>query len=452
MSNEIILPYKYTPRNYQLGAWNYFEGPEEGKRAACVWHRRAGKDLFGINLIATKIFERVGMYWHLLPTYRQGRAIVWNGFTKDGRKFLDHFPKEIIKEKNKTEMRLEFVNGSMYQVVGTDDVDSLVGTNPVGCIFSEYSLQDPGAWNYLRPILAENGGWALFIFTMRGKNHGYKLYQMAKTNKKWFAEILIAGDNGTKREDGTPVVSDQIIQEERDAGMPEEMIQQEFFCSAAAALVGAYYGKQMTAIEKKGQIGRVPWEPNLQVHTCWDLGIDDEMVVWFIQEGPGEIRVIDHVKHSGESLAHFIKILRGQVEGYERMGDYIYGKHYAPHDIEVRELSNGKSRKEMAKELGLKFTVVQRHEIEDGIEAVRSILPMCWFDEGRCERGIEAMKSYRKEWDDKNKTFKGNPEHDWSSHDADAFRTYAWGRKKHKIGGYGERQSHAHDNHDYTQT
>lgn len=447
---NIRLPYKYDPRSYQLNCWNYFAQDKEGLRGTAVWHRRAGKDLMGINLVGIKHLQRVGMYWHLLPTYKQGRAIVWNGFTKKGRRFIDHFPPELVTERNKTEMRITFTNGAMYQVIGTDDINSLVGTNPVGCIFSEYSLQDPGAWNYIRPILAENGGWALFIYTARGKNHGYKMYQMARTNKKWFCELLIAGDEGTKKDDGTPVVSDAVIQDERDAGMPEEMIQQEFKCSFEAPLVGSYYGHQMAGLDKRKQICKVPWEPKLEVHTAWDLGIDDEMVVWFIQEMPGEIRIIDLIMVSGESLISVIKMLKGQVDGYEHMGDYLYGKHYGPHDIEVRELTSGKSRIDTAKEHGVRFKTCQKHEVEDGIDAVRMLLPKCWFDEVRCERGIEGLKSYRKDWDDKNKTFKSSPLHDWASHPSDALRIYAMGRRTDRHSRV-ERQTHAVDNYDYSQ-
>ena len=180
---ELVLPYSWEPRDYQLDVWNYMEGLQENKRAVCVWHRRSGKDVTAINIVSVKSQERVGLYWHLLPTYKQGRAIVWNGFTRDGRAFLDHFHPDLIEAKNSTEMRITFKNGSQYQVVGTDDINSLVGTNPIGCIFSEYSLHDPGAWEYIRPILLENGGWALFIYTARGRNHGWTLLEMAKKNK-----------------------------------------------------------------------------------------------------------------------------------------------------------------------------------------------------------------------------------------------------------------------------
>lgn len=435
---QIILPFGWKPRSYQLPAWTYMEGDEEGKRAVLVWHRRAGKDLWGINLCAVKAHERVGTYWHILPTYKQGRKIVWDGFTRDGRKFRSHFPGELVTAENQAEMKVTFNNGAIYQVVGTDDVDSLVGTNPVGCIFSEFSLQDPAAWDYIRPILAENGGWAVFIYTMRGKNHGYKMLEMAKKNPTWFAQTLVAGDHGTRREDGRPVISDAIIEDERRAGMSEELIQQEFYCSAEAPLVGSYYGKQMADVMATNRVTSVPWAPEVPVDTAWDLGINDSMSIWCYQAIGNEVRIIDFYENSGEGLAHYAKWLQEKP--------YVYGRHYAPHDIEVRELGTGKTRKETARTLGIKFEVVPQHEINDGIEAVRNLLPRCWFDAKNCERGIEALKSYRKEFDEKKKVFHNRPEHDWSSHPADAFRYLAVGFKKRVVK---KKQESAVDEHDY---
>jgi hypothetical protein len=434
-----------------MNMWKYMQGPAEGKRAACVWHRRAGKDLCAINLIQTKIVERVGTYWHMLPTYKQGRAIVWNGFTKDGRKFLDHFhPNLIVGKPNTTEMRVDFFNKSIYQVVGTDDVNSLVGTNPIGVVFSEYSLHDPAAWDYIRPILAENGGWALFIYTARGENHGFSLMEMARGNKRWFSEVLVAGDEGTKREDGKPVLSDQVIQEERLAGMPEAMIQQEFYCSFSAPFVGAYYGDQMMQAKKDNRIhDRIPYDPRLPVDTYWDLGINDTMVVWFIQPHNFQFRVIDHYESNGEGLAHYAKMLRGQVTKHERKGEYLYRNHWAPWDIEVRELGTGKSRKEIAATMGIKFRVVKQNDISDGIEAVRNILSQCFFDNTYCHRGIEALRQYRKEFDEKNKCFSSHPLHDWTSNHADAFRTFAMAQKNVKTTNWQKRQTHAQDEYAY---
>jgi len=450
---NICLPYKYEPRSYQVPLWQHMQGSEEGKRAVAVWHRRAGKDLFAINMTQTKVMERIGVYWHMLPTYKQGRAIVWNGFTRDGRKFLDHFHPAVVESVNNTNMTVTFKNGSIYQVVGTDDVNSLVGTNPIGVVFSEYSLHDPAAWNYIRPILAENGGWAVFIYTARGKNHGYHMLEMAKKNHKWFQQVLVAGSGPdcTKRPDGTPVISDEVIEEERKAGMPEEMVQQEFKCSFEAPLVGAFYGPQMMRALDDKRITNVPYEPKLPVHTSWDLGIGDSTVIWFFQVYGMETRVIDYYENSGEGLGHYAKVLKGQVENGAHRADYLYGIHYAPHDIEVTELGTGKTRLETAKMLGMKFKVVQRHEVEDGIEAVRNLIPQCWFDALHCERGIEGLRQYRKEWDDLHKCFKSNPLHDWASHPADGFRYYAMGRRERAVIDRNQRPRKAVDNHDYAE-
>lgn len=415
----IEVPYNWEPRNYQMNVWDHFQPDQPGLRGVCVWHRRAGKDLLGINLCATKTLQRVGTYWHVLPTYKQGRKIVWNGFTRDGRRFIDHFHPDTVTDKNQTDMRITFMNGSIYEVVGSDNIDSLVGTNPVGVIFSEYSLQDPRAWDYVRPILAENGGWALFIFTARGHNHGYKLAQMAEKNERWFYEKLVAGSSGTKRPDGTPVIPDAIIDDERKAGMPEELVQQEFFCSFDAPLVGAYYSHQMAVAQIHGRFTRVPWEPPVLVHTAWDLGVDDSTTIWFFQLVGMEIRVIDYYEASGEGLPHYANVLSKKP--------YAYGIHYAPFDINVRELGTGKTRLETAKSLGIKFRPVKKHLLEDGIEATRNTLPRMWFDQEKCERGIEALKSYRKEFDSERRVFSSEPVHDWASHGADAMRILCWG-------------------------
>lgn len=417
-AQEISIPFNWKPRDYQLPLWRFLE--QGGKRGVAVWHRRAGKDLFGINWCCTSMIQRPGLYWHLFPTYNQGRKIAWDGYTKTGRRFLDHFPSALVDSQNNTDMRLTLKTGGTYQVVGTEDPDRLVGANPVGCIFSEYSLQDPKAWDFIRPILAENEGWALFIYTARGRNHGYTMIEMAKKNPKWHAEILDV--------DTTGAVSKQAIQDERESGMPEEMIQQEFYCSFDAPIVGAYYGELMMKMLEDKRICNVPYESNLLVHTAWDLGVGDATSIVFYQVYGHEIRIIDYYENSGEGLAHYAKILNNK--------EYAYQAHYAPWDIEVRELGTGKTRLETARSLGIRFKVGKQLAVDDGIEAVRNMLPKVWIDETKCGRLIECLRQYRKEWDDKKKTFKDNPYHDWTSHGADAMRTMAWGfkgRPKHAM-------------------
>jgi phage terminase large subunit len=415
---NIELPHNWTPRTYQVPVWKHFQGPEEGKRGICVWHRRAGKDVLAINLIATKLFERVGTYWHCLPFYKQARAVVWNGKTREGRSFLDFFPKQLIKNRLNNEMRLHFLNptspdeeGSIYQAVGT---------NPVGVVFSEYSLGNPGVWDYVRPILRENGGWALFIYTPRGHNHGYNLLQKNKNNPDWFIDVRKAGSgpDSTKRHDGLPVFSDEDIEKERKEGMPEELVQQEYFVSFEASMVGAYYSAQMDKAEKDGRVTTVNYEPRLPVFTAWDIGFRDATSIVFFQKFGLEIRVIDYYESSGEPLAHYARVCKEK--------EYVYDTHYMPHDVEVAEWTSGKSRIEVARGLGMKVRVVPQHEVQDGIEQCRNIFPRIIFNGSKCERLLDALKSYRKEWDDERKVFKDSPLHDWSSHASDSFRYMCW--------------------------
>lgn len=406
-----------------MPAWSFLE--QGGKRACLVWHRRAGKDALSINWCATACFQRVGLYWHVLPTYEQGRKIVWDGITKDGRRFLSAFPgfdtpgdttKGIVKRKRDDRMQLELINGSMFQVVGTDDVDRLVGPNPIGVVFSEYSLHNPAAWDLIRPILMENGGWAIFIYTMRGKNHGYRLYQMAKNNPDWFAENLTVDD--TRTDDGRPLVTQEDIQAERDAGMPEETIQQEFYNDPHAALVGAYYKDQMRNVHNEGRVTVVPWEPSLPVDTFWDIGVNDTTDIIFTQRLRGEIRIIDFYENSGKGMQDYIKVLHELP--------YVYGEHWGPHDMRVREFGSGaRSRIQIAQSLGVRFNVAPKLPMADGISAVRAVLPLCWFSERKTARLVEALREYERAWDTEKMVYANTPKHNWASHPADAFRQMA---------------------------
>lgn len=416
---EISLPYNFTPREYQYPLWTYLEG--KGKRAVAVWHRRAGKDLTAHNWTITQTVERPGLYWHLLPTYGQGRKILWDGMVDDhsgalekGRPFLDFWPHDLIKSANNTEMRIETITGAVHQIVGTDWVDRLVGANPVGCVFSEYSLQDPQAWDLIRPILAENKGWAIFIYTPRGKNHGHDLYNMAKNNEKWFSEILTVDD--------THAVTQEAINDERNAGMSEEMIQQEFYCSFEAGIQGAYYSHEVVRAKKEGRILTFPVLADVAIDTYWDLGMDDSMAIWFAQDVGREIHLVDYLEGAGEGLQYYFKEL--QKKSMEK--GYIYGQHVAPHDIKVRELGTGKSRRSTAKSLGIEFKVARKvQQKEDGINAVRNIFPICFFHSKNCARGINALENFKKEFDTKKKTFMSQPVRDWAKHGADAFETLA---------------------------
>jgi hypothetical protein len=223
---KITIPHNYTPRHYQVGLYNCLA--DGYRRAVAIWHRRAGKDKSLINIAIKEAMQRVGTYFYFFPTYNQGRKILWDGMDKTGFPFLGHIPEAIRDGKpNNTEMKLRLTNGSAFQVIGTDNIDTIVGTNPIGCVFSEFSLQDPIAWEFIRPILRENGGWAIFNYTPRGHNHGHALYEMAKGNPDWYCECLDINATGA--------LTEADIQAERDAGMPEDLIQQEYYCSFEAA-------------------------------------------------------------------------------------------------------------------------------------------------------------------------------------------------------------------------
>lgn len=385
-----------------------------GQRAAVVWARRHGKDSVSVNWTAVAAHMRTGVYWHMLPTLKQGRKVIWDSIDKEGRRVIDQaFPEAIRKSTNNQEMRIELKCGSIWQVVGSDNYDSLVGANPVGVVFSEYSVADPAAWRFISPILAENGGWALFIYTPRGKNHGYSLFKMAEKNEKWFAQILTLADSGAYPLD--------IVEDERASGMPEEMIQQEYFCSFDAAVMGAYYGKILSRMEKEGHVRAVPYDPRLTVHTGWDLGMHDTMTIWFYQVNGPEIRVIDYISGQGQGLEYYAKELLKKP--------YTYEEHYLPHDCAVRELGTGLSRQEVLEGLlKQRVTVVPRQSVEDGIQAVRVMLPRCYFDQGKTGEAFEALSMYRAEYDEKTRTYK--PVHDWTSHPADGFRTFAMGYRQ----------------------
>lgn len=309
------------------------------------------------------------------------------------------------------ELRVDLPGGGRIRLYGADNYERLRGIYLDGVVLDEVGDMDPRAWSeVIRPALADRKGWAVFIGTPKGRNHFQEVWSQAQDNPDWYSLMLKASQTG--------IVSPEELADARASGMSEDQYNQEFECSFDAAVVGAYYGKLIERAENEGRIGNVPWEPNIPVETWWDLGIDDSTAIWFVQTIGREIRVIDYYENSGVGLEHYAKSLK------ER--DYVYGRHILPHDVEVRELSTGKSRWAFLASLGIKGTVAKKHSVEDGINSVRSILSRCWFDKTRCARGIEALRQYRQDWDDKLKAFKGRPLHDWTSHGSDAFRYGAY--------------------------
>lgn len=401
----VQIPYNFSPRDYQKNLYNAI--PQGFRRGCTIWHRRAGKDKTFMNVLAREACQRVGTYFYILPFYAQARVVIWEAYDKDGFRVRDHIPPAIQKRVDNQRMTIELYNGSVIRFLGSDNIDSLVGSNPIGVLFSEFSLHKPEAWDYLRPILMENGGWAFFNGTPRGRNHLYDMYKKALKDPEWYCEILTVDDTG--------VVTPEQIQKERDDGMPEPLVKQEFYCSFDASILGSYYGD---LIQSQSKIQAVPWEPQLEVHTAWDLGMSDNMTLVFFQLLGQEIRFIDCYSNHSQGLAHYVKVLREKP--------YVYGYHALPHDVQVRELSTGYSRLRTLRSLGLEnIKVIPKAAIEEGINNVRQILPRCWFDKEKCDTLIEALIHYHSEYDDRHKVLQRQPVHDWSSHYADAVRTAA---------------------------
>jgi hypothetical protein len=417
---NIILPHEYTPRDYQLPL---FQAIDNGiKRALTVWHRRSGKDKTDINLLINQAMQRVGAYYYYFPTLAMGRKILWDGMDKGGMKFMDHIPKEIrAKRANEHEMKITLVNGSTFQLAGTDRLD-VVGTNPVGCVFSEYSLQNPRVWDFIRPILVENDGWAVVNGTPRGKNHLWTLKNMAENNDEWFYSLLTVDDTGA--------ISAKAIEAEREQGMSEALIQQEFYCSFEYGQEGSYFAELISKMYKDGRITELPVAESSLVHTAWDIGMGDSTAIWFFQEAGGWYHLIDYYEMNGTSVDHYVKVLKDK----ERNLNYNYGTHYAPHDIEVRDWSAEKTqtRRKVAEDLGVKFKTLPKIRYkQDSIDSARKILPMCRIDRVKCKHGINSLQNYMKQWNEKMQVFADKPLHNWASDGADAFQCFAMAVELH---------------------
>lgn len=454
--NNVMLPYGFTPRAYQLPVYKYMRETKKRQRAMLIFHRRAGKDLTAWNILIEQAYTRVGTYWHMLPQLNQGRRVIWDGRDKSGRTFLSYIPNEIIQSVNKAEMKILLKNGSIIQIVGADNIDTLVGTNPVGVVFSEFALMSPKVWQFISPILNENDGWAMFVTTPRGKNHAYDLLKGMVKSKKGFVQILTVNDTLRPVLDSKglpildinnnivlePVVSDESIQTERDHNVPEEIIQQEYYCSFNAGLVGSYYGQQLERVLKENRIVQNLYNSKLPVYTAWDLGISDAMSIWFFQydNSTKVTHIIDYVEFTNTAAIAVGYIIQGEYDKleesklisdtlleeikrkYSRFKTYNYKDHFAPHDIKTRELTTGKSRLSVMSEHGIKFKRIKRTRVSEGIDNVRKFLINCFFDEKNCDYGINALKAYTKKYNEKTNSFSDEPLHDWSSHAADSFR------------------------------
>lgn len=415
ISSKIYLPRNFKTRDYQAKVFDAFFN-KGFKRFAEIWHRRSGKDKTFLNLMIAASQERVGTYFYCLPELKQAKRVIWKNIDSDGRPFLDHIPASMIKKKHNTEMSIELTNGSIIQMGGADYYDSLMGTNPIGIVYSEYSIMNPLAWDYMRPILAENRGWAAFIFTPRGENHGYRIYQAALKNKNWHVSFLTVDE--TKRNDGSFVITPEMIETERKAGMREELIQQEFYCKFLH-IVGAYFAEQLEKAQTDGRINNFLYDANFPIDTYWDLGVSDSTAIWWIQSKPdGTYEAIWYYENNGKNIKHYVNYLH---DIRDRLG-IIYGNHYAPHDAKKTDLGSGKTIADFAQEAGIRFHILKKvHRKIDAIEATRNVLYKVKFHSLNCRYGLRCLRNYRKEFNERLGDFNSRPVHDWASHGSDAF-------------------------------
>lgn len=440
---QVVVP--YAPRIWAKRLHASFR-----RWAALVLHRRAGKttgilnhhqraavdDGWEMARLRTllphaqesylKPLLRQRVYWHVMPTMKQARLVAWD--------MLKYYSAPIPGAKpNNTEMLVTYPNGSKVQLLGADDPDSLRGPGLSGLSLDEYSQVSGRVFGeVLSKALGDHLGYCIFAGTIKGKDQLYDTYQGAKDNPEWYA-VWQDIDTSLRTETGPTLTAlTRALEDDRKLVLAGAMTQaefdQEWYLSPEAAIRGAIYGNELATARKAGRITRVPFDPALPVDTDWDIGFGDATAIWFSQSlRSGEVRMIDYYEASGEALPHYAQVLKRR----ETEHGYVYGLHWAPWDFAATSFETGKSRMAAAKEHGFTFKQSPRlsrtaqGEVEEGINAVRLLLARCWFDETRCEAGLEALLHYRRDFNTRLDEFKPNPVHDWASHGADAFRGLA---------------------------
>ena len=395
---QIRIP--YTPRKFQ----NYLHQRIKDYRwSVLVCHRRFGKTVCMINhLLMAALTSKVSnpRYAYIAPTFKQAKSIAWD--------YIKQFTHKIPGVKfNETELRVDLPNKARITLLGSENCDGLRGIYLDGCVIDEYAnVNDRLFPEIIRPALSDRKGFCIFIGTPQGMNNNfYELFQHAKGADDWFYFKAKASE--------TKVVDQDELTKAKEV-MGENKFKQEFECDWIANIEGSIYGKTLAKIENQRQITRVPYDPSLPVNTAWDLGVSDHSAIIFFQQLGRSINIIDYHEERGQGMPHFIELVKNK--------EYIYKDHFAPHDIEVTDFSYGKTRREVAYQLGIRFKVVPKLPLEDGIHATTMTLPRCWIDVDHCKKLIDALRHYHRKYLDKNRMFRSKPVHDWSSHACDALR------------------------------
>lgn len=391
-------------------------------RLIAIWHRRAGKDEIVLNAMRELAWKDPGTYWHCFPEQKQARKAIWNGVNghTGKRRIFEAFPPQIIKRMQDDDMFIELINGATFQLIGSDRYDSTVGSGPKAIAYSEWGLSNPAAWAYHSPMIRETKGLAAFITTPRGRNHAKTMFDRAqKTPETWFSQLLTINDTGAL----TQAEAEEALLEYTDLhgeDLGRALYEQEYLCSFNAAILGAFYAKEMLAVRNEGRIQTVEAISGRPVHTAWDIGVKDDTSIWWFQVAGPYILVLDCFSGNGAGVDDYADMVRQRCEEH----GWVKGIEFVPHDAANRifGLAGAKTTIDQMVRFGLRPELAPNLSKQDGINATRQTLKRCIFHP-RCEEmGIAALEQYRREWDDEKKAFKANEVHDWTSHPADAFR------------------------------
>ncbi len=403
MVTDQVIKLPYQPRQFQA---QIHRGMDTHRFGAVVCHRRFGKTVLGLNHLQVAALEcqrERPRFGFLAPTYTQAKSIAWDYLCA----FSHPIPGLDVKV---SELSVTYPNGGQVRLFGADNPDSLRGLYFDGVVLDEYGMMPPNVFSsVIRPALSDRQGWALFLGTPAGKNQFYESIQRAQSDPAWFYACYKASETGL-------IAPEELTAARLD--MTADEYAQEYECSFEAAVKGSIYAAELAKARESGRVCSVPYDPILPVDTDWDLGVGDATSIIFSQSlKSGEVRIIDYYEASGEGLPHYAQVLSAK--------GYVYGKHWAPHDIQVRELGSGRSRLETAQTLGIRFVVGPNVPIEDGIHAGRMLMPKCWFDAVKCAPLLEGLLHYRRDYNRRLDEFKAVPVHDWASHPADAWRYLA---------------------------
>jgi hypothetical protein len=397
-----VIEIAYKPREQQLAIHELMDSKRFG---VVVAHRRMGKTVSAINhLIKDALLNQkeAPRYAYIAPTYGQAKRVAWD--------YLVKYAEPLGGTSNISELRVDFW-GRRIQLFGSDNPETLRGQYFDGVILDEIGDQNPKIWtDVCRPSLVDRQGWCLFIGTPKGHNHFKELRDRAKTEDGWGLLEFKASETG--------VVDDTELKAAKNE-MGEDKYRQEFECSFDAAVEGSYFGQILNELEEKKHMQEIPREELSRTFTAWDLGMGDSTSIWVAQLVGTEVRLLDYYENHGVGLDHYVKWIKDN--------DYLKAEHILPHDVRVRELGTGKSRMEMLEESGLEVKIAPRMGLDDGIQAVRRLLPRCWFNVPQVQNGLNCLRNYRRDYDEKRKIFYERPLHDWSSHGSDSFRYLALG-------------------------